>query len=72
MNMEGGKLFCLTEGKGNHEGPGYCNRYFFSFEVVAVLMLVHCCHSLSGVIFDTNKDEDKFNFIFLLGAGISG
>ena len=35
-------------------------------------MLVHTCYALYGVIFDTNKYEDKPNFIFLLGAGIYG
>ena len=35
-------------------------------------MLINNCHALSGVIVDTEKDEDKFNFKFLLGAVISG
>ena len=34
-------------------------------------MLIHPCHALTGVIADTEKDEYKYNFIFLLGAGIS-
>ena len=36
-----------------------------------VLILIHCCHALSGVIFDSEKDEYKSSFIFLLGARIS-
>ena len=36
-----------------------------------VLMLIGSCHALSCVIFDTEKDEDMSNFIFLIGAGIS-
>ena len=70
--MDFGKLFCPTEGKGTHEWPGFCCRYLFSFEVVAVLMLIYTFHALSDVIFDTEQDEDKSYFIFLLEAGISG
>ena len=50
--------------------PGYCHLNSFSFEVVAVLILIHPWHDLSGVIVDTEKYEDKSDFIFLLGAGI--
>ena len=71
MNMEGGQLVCLTEGKCPHEGPGYCRQHFFSLEVVLVLMLIHPCHNFSGVIVDTEQDKYKSNFIFLLGADIS-
>ena len=59
LNLEGGKLFCLAKGKGPHEWPGYCHLHFFSLEVVAVLMLIHTFCALSGVIFVTEKDEDK-------------
>ena len=72
MNLEGGQLFFLNEGRGTHEWPGYCYQHFFSLEVVAVLVLIHPCHDLSGVIVDTKQDEDKYNFIFLIGAGMSG
>ena len=34
--------------------------------------MIHPCRDLSGSIVDTDQDEDKFNFIFLLGSGISG
>ena len=44
----------------------------FYFEFLAVLVLIHPCRALSGAIVDTEQDEDKFNFIFLLGSGISG
>ena len=71
MQMEGGQLFCPTEGKGPHEGQGYCHHNYFSLEVVAVLMLINPCHDLYDVIVDTEQDEDKSNFIFLLGYGIS-
>ena len=50
--------------------PCYCRLNYFSLEVVAVLMLIHPWHDLSGVIVDTEKYEDKSDFIFLLGAGI--
>ena len=70
--MEGGQLFCLTEGKGPYECPGYCLQHLFYLEVVTVLMTIHPCRALSDVIFDTNKDEDKSNFIFLLVDGIYG
>ena len=72
LNLEGGQLFCPTEGKVPHEGTGYCNWHYFSLEVVAVLMLINPCHDLSDIIIYTEQDEDKSNFIFLLGAGISG
>ena len=48
--MEGGQLFCLTNGKGPHEWPVYCNQQILFLEVVAVLMLVHPFNSLSDVI----------------------
>ena len=44
---------------------------FFSLGVVAVLMLIYPCRALSGVIVGTDQDEDKSNFILLLGAGMS-
>ena len=56
MNLEGGKLFCLTERKGPHEWPGYFHQNLFSLEVVAVLILIHTCCDLSGVIVGTEKD----------------
>ena len=34
-------------------------------------MLIRPCYDLHGVIVDTDKDEYKSNFIFLLGSGIS-
>ena len=71
LNLEGGQLFCLTEVRFPHEWPGYCHQHLFSLEVVAVLMLINPCHALSDTIVDTNQDEDKSNFIFLLGAEIS-
>ena len=48
------------------------HQYCLYFEFVAVLVLIHPCYDLSGAIFDTGQDEDKANFIFLLGSGISG
>ena len=72
MNLESIQLFCLAEGKGPHEWPGYCHQYFFYLEVVVVMILIHPCSDLSYVIFDTDQDEGKYNFIFLLGDGISG
>ena len=33
-------------------------------------MLIRPCHAIYGVIVDTKQDEDKSNFIFLLGAGL--
>ena len=69
--MEGSQLFFPTEGIGPQEGSGYCHQHYFSLEVVAVLMLIHPCHAMSGVIVDTEQDKDKSNFIFILGAGIS-
>ena len=71
MNLEGGQFFCPTEGKVPCEDPGYCYQRAFYLEVVVVMMLIHPCCSLSGAVFENNKDEDKFNFIFNLGAGIS-
>ena len=71
LNLEGGQLFFLNEGKGTHEWPGYCHQYFSFLEVVAVMILIHPCHALSDVIVDTKQDEDKFKFIFLLGSGKS-
>ena len=59
------------EGKGPHKGLGYCHQHYFSLEFVAVMMLIRTCHALSGVIVDNEEDEDKSNFLFLLGAGIS-
>ena len=70
--MEGGQLFCITEGKGPHECPSYCHQHLFSLGVVAVLMLIHPFPALSDIIVDTKQDEDKSNFIFLLGVGIYG
>ena len=35
-------------------------------------MLIHPYHALYDVIVGTKQDEDKFNFIFLLGDGIYG
>ena len=70
LNLEVVQLFFPTEVKGPHEGPGYCRQHYFSLEVVADLMLVHPYHDLSGVIYDTNQNEDKSNFLFLLGDGI--
>ena len=37
-----------------------------------VLMLIHTFRSLSGVIVDTNQNEDNSNFLFLIGAEMSG
>ena len=71
MNLEGGKLLCQTEGKSNHDCSGYCRQYLFSFEVVLVLIMIHPCRALSGVTVGTKKDEDKSNFIFLIGSGMS-
>ena len=45
--------------------------HIFSLEVVAVLTTIHPCRDLSGIIVDTDQDEDKSNFIFLIGAGMS-
>ena len=72
LNLEGGQFFCPAEGKGTHYGTGYFHQYYFYLYVVVVLMLINTCHDLSGVIVDTKQDEDNYNFIFLLGAGISG
>ena len=70
LNLEGGQLFCLNEGKGPYEGPVYFHSHYFYLEVVAVLVLIYPCHALSGFIVYTEHDEDKSNFLFLLGAGI--
>ena len=70
--MEGGQLFCLTEGKVPHQWPGHYCQHLFSLEVVVVLMLIHPCHALSDVIVDTKQDEDNSNLLFLLGSGIYG
>ena len=72
LNLEGSQLFCLTEGKFSHEWRGYCHQHLFSLEVVTVKMLIHNCRALSGVIVGTDQDEDKSNFLFLIGDGISG
>ena len=64
MNLECDQFFCLNEGKFPHEGPGYCRQHCFSLGVVAVLMLIHPCHALSGIIVDTTKYEDNSNYIF--------
>ena len=50
MNLGGGQLFGLNDGKGTHEWLVYFNQHMFFFEVWAVLMLVHPCHSMSDVI----------------------
>ena len=72
LNLEGGKLFCLTEDKSPLEWPGNCRQHLLYLEVVVVLLLSNPFHALYGVIFYTNKYEDKSNFIFLLRAGIYG
>ena len=36
------------------------------------MVLIRPWHALYGVIVDTEQDEDKSNFHFLLGAGIYG
>ena len=69
MNLEGGQLFCPTEGKGPHQGPGYYYHHCFSLEVVMFLILVHRCRALSGFIVDTKKNEEKSNFLFVIRAG---
>ena len=62
----------MSEVKFPHEWPYYCRQHYFSFEFVAVLVLIHPCRALADVIVDTEQDEDKSNFLFLLGGGISG
>ena len=57
--MEGGQLFCITEGKGPHKWTGYSHGRLFSLEFVAVLILIRPCRAMFGVIFH-----------FLLGDGI--
>ena len=37
-----------------------------------VLMMIHPCSDMSGVIVGTKQYEDKFNLIFLIGAVMSG
>ena len=69
--MEGGQSFFLTEGKVPHKWPGYCHQHFFSLVVVTVLMLIHTCRALSCVSVGTEQDEDRSNFLLILGAGIS-
>ena len=69
--MKGGQVFCLNECKVTHEWTGYFHQHFFSLGVVAVLMLIHLCRALSGVISGNDQDEDKSNFTFPLEFGIS-
>ena len=69
LNLEGGQLFCLTEGKGPHEWPGYCRQYLFSLGVVTVLMLIHTFQFLPNLIVDTDQDEDKSNLFFFSDLG---
>ena len=38
---------------------------------MVIFMLIRPCRALSGVIVVTDQDEDKSNFLFILGAGIS-
>ena len=35
-------------------------------------MMINHFSAISGVIVGTEQDEDKSNFIFLIGAGMSG
>ena len=35
------------------------------------MMMIHPCHALSGVIVDKNKYEDKYNFLLIIGDGVS-
>ena len=72
LNLEGGQLFCPTEVKVTNEWTGFCYQHIFSLEVVAILMIIYPCNDMSSVIFDTNQDEDKSNFLFLPGDGVSG
>ena len=44
----------------------------FSFEVAVALILINPFHAMYYVIFDTEQYEDNSNFVFLLGASISG
>ena len=46
LNLEGGKLFCRTEGKGPHEWPCYCHHNLFYLVIVAVMMLINPCRNL--------------------------
>ena len=62
----------MTEGKVPYERPIYRRQHLFSLEVLVFLMLIHTFRSLSGVIFDTNQNEDNSNFLFLIGAEMSG
>ena len=72
LNMEGGQLFFLTEGKCPHEWPGFCHQHLFYLEVVAVLMLIYPFHDMSCVIVGTKQYEEKSNFISLIGYGMYG
>ena len=45
---------------------------YFLLGVAAVIMLIHTCRALYGVILGTKQYEDKSIFIFLIGAGIYG
>ena len=49
----------MTEAKFHHEEPGYCCLHYFYLEVVAVIMPINPSHAMSGVIFDTEQDEDN-------------
>ena len=61
--MDGGQLFFLNEGKGPNEWPAYFYKHLFYLEVVAVLILIHHCNALSGVIVGTEQDEKNSNFV---------
>ena len=56
LNLEGGQLFCLTEGKGPHEWPCYCHHNLFYLVIVAVMMLINPCRNLDDVLVDINQD----------------
>ena len=66
LNLEGGQLFFLTEVKCPHELLAYFHQRLFSLGVVVDLMLIHHFWVMSGVIFGTEQDEEKSNFIFLI------
>ena len=66
--MDGGQLFFLNEGKGPNEWPAYFYKHLFYLEVVAVLILIHHCNALSGVIVGTEQDE-KIPILFHIGSG---
>ena len=70
LNLEGGQLFCPAEVKSPREGPGYFQGQYLSLDFVAVLIMIHTFHALSGGIVNTEEDEENSNF-FLLGAEIS-